>query len=174
MRNALRNAGLLLSTLALVAVPHAASGADTRPTPPKGCASTQGYSSSGNERAKLTVCFTQEWYKPVYGDKRLEPTDVITANCSNHNLWWRSTGCSVTAKLTLKKNGVHVWTENRAWGSDPVHGRADGRYVDHYACRGHGEYSLTLHDATASVNTTGGVRRAHVTLKPVTVKATGC
>jgi hypothetical protein len=185
MRHVLRNTGLLLSTLTLAATAASISAADAAVSqnPPKGCASTEGYGNGESVWAKATVCFTEREKPGLYGGQTLEPTDVLTGACSKAGVvFWDKTPCAVSGKLTLRKDGVFAWTESRSLRSDPIHGLASGEAVDFYACRGRGEYSLTLHDASASVRykatkTPDGKLHSEyktVQLPDVTVKAVGC
>lgn len=185
MRHVLRNTGLLLSTLTLAATAASIATADAAASqnPPRGCASTEAYGSGKSAWAKATVCFTEEEKWHVYGPTTTEPTDVLTGECQKFGVFlWDKASCSVKGKLTLRKDGVPAWTEDRSLSYDPFHGMASGRAVDYYRCRGRGEYSLTLHDASASVFFVTGRGEdgkiygeyKSVRLPDVAVKAVGC
>ena len=183
MRHVLRNTGLLVSTLTLAATAASMSTADAAASqnPPKACASTEAYGGGRAVWAKATVCLTERNKPGLYGGQTLEPTDVLTGACSKAGdiVFWDKAPCTVRAKLTLRKDGLLAWTEERSLRSDPILGKSSGEAVDYYACRGRGEYSLTLHDATATVryrlvaNGTLGEFKT-VQLPDVTVKAQGC
>jgi hypothetical protein len=88
------------------------------PTPPKGCKTVEAYTGNGGGWVKMELCFTQ-------ADKHLasgvvwpnEPADTVWARCSGNrgSGLWDSKPCRVTSQLTLKKDGVEAWTEDRAF-----------------------------------------------------------
>ncbi len=123
----------------------------------------------------MEVCFTQR-DKHLVGGKVWpnEPTDTVWARCSGNRGsggFWDSKPCRVTSKLTLKKDGVEAWTEDRAFNVAADSG--GNTYVDFYACRGNGVYSLTLHDIHVEVYD-NDASNVDIDVAPFTVTASGC
>ncbi|MFG6194183.1 hypothetical protein [Nonomuraea sp. JJY05] len=161
---------LLTAAVALTAIPHAASAHAPSQNPPRGCANKE--AASGNYSARVTICLTETWKKHAFGGPTLEPTDTVTLECWHGVVLWSNSDCSMDSKLTLSKDGVRAWTEER---SNSVYIARNGNtstYTDHYACRGNGEYELRFEGATVWV--TRHFSRGSVTIPAFSVKARGC
>jgi hypothetical protein len=161
---------VLLSAIALTILPHGAFAATSQPKPPEGCASTEKYSGDSEVYIKLTACLTEERVKYAYTESD-EPTDKITTTCQEKGVFlYTSASCGWSAKVSLQKDGVTVWTE-----------RANSGWHDHYACRGKATYTLVVEDIHAKITDNVFLPTEHrqpktVELRPgrITVSAKGC
>lgn len=174
MTNPFRGLAVLLTAAtALTATPHAASAyAPPSQNPPRGCAEKE--VTSGNYRAKVTICLTEAWKTHTFGERTLEPTDTVTLECKHSDiLFWSNTNCSMNSKLSLFKDGVHAWTEERGNRVSIARTGSTSTATDHYACRGHGEYELKFEGARVNLSPHPHIPE-HVTIPAFSVKARGC
>ncbi|MEQ4722961.1 hypothetical protein [Nonomuraea sp. B19D2] len=162
---------LLTAAVALTATPHAASAYAPSQNPPRGCAQKE--AASGNYSARVRICLTETLRKRAF-ETTLDPTDTVTLECWHGVVLWSNTHCSMNSKLSLWKDGVHVWTEDRSNNVDIARSGNTSTYTDYYACRGNGEYELRFEGATASVLLRSGQRGGSVTIPAFSVKARGC
>jgi hypothetical protein len=175
--SSLRLAGALLSAITLVPLTgtDAADAAPVAPYP-SGCASTAGYTANGNFYGKLTLCLFDKDETATDGTRYRTAAYRLTAHCSEKGSLpgvWNARRCAVMGKLTLRKDGRHIWTEDKSFTTDYV--------LDHYSisegwrCRGTGEYSMTFNDITVHVyKANGGHNWEDLIIKPVTRTSSGC
>ncbi|MGW7343964.1 hypothetical protein [Streptomyces sp. NPDC054854] len=141
---------------------------------PSGCKSTTG--TEGQYSGTLKVCFDKDLrYRGDIGQWVDAPADTVEARCAQRRAVLNNErNCKFSAKLTLKKDGEEVWTENRELETEYLH-QGVTTITDIYTCRGTGTYSLTLHDITLLV-ANGGIANTWERVYPedVTVTARGC
>ncbi|MEU2901142.1 hypothetical protein ACWC4E_34610 [Streptomyces sp. NPDC001273] len=174
-RTAIATALVGLTVLSAAAPATASAQLAARASFPSGCASTTGYSDEGGYSGRLTVCFTEDTrYDGNVGAWVPASADSVEGRCWQKRITYNERNCKFSAKLTLKKDGQHVWTENRQLTTDYLHSGAT-TIRDNWRCRGEGTYSLTLHDISILVEN-GGIANTweRVHPKDVTVTAKGC
>ncbi|MBO1333093.1 hypothetical protein [Streptomyces sp. VRA16 Mangrove soil] len=171
MINKRRLGSAALAALALTALPATAH-ADA--APPKGCASTTGYSTDEWHSGELTVCFTEaKAYRHSEGREVLVPAARVAAKCWTKGLFWNERDCEFSADLTLKKGDEELWKKTVGRRTDRIW-EGHTSVTNTWGCAGAGQYRLTLDNIDMSVVNPDNGRLLKVHPAPVTVTAEGC
>ncbi|MFD4609432.1 hypothetical protein [Streptomyces sp. NPDC058440] len=169
-----RTAGVL-AALAVVLAPLSVGTASAAGPGPEDCHSKTGYSKEGNGAwsSEVKVCFnTTIRYEGGYNVD--SPGEYVQARCWHKGLLYNERNCKLKGKLTLRKDGQEIWTEDRELETEYLHS-GHIRTEHRWTCRGPGEYSLTLHDITLYA-AHGGISNTWVPvyLDSVRVTEDGC